>query len=174
MKILIWDNDGTVTGSTTPNDPTKVILPNVAATMKNADFNFIISGFKSPESEMQNFDSEKIAARFAELMIKLPINAAAFSPAIGGVECHVIVKTDEGMHHIKAHEDSRYEDFIGKFKKPEIGMFVVMQDIAQEFFGADIMGATMIGDTWHDKDAAEEFGIEFCWASKIHEGSFTK
>ncbi len=51
-KILIWDNDGTVTGSKDPNDlgnNAKVILSGVEATMLTADFNFIISGFKSPE-----------------------------------------------------------------------------------------------------------------------------
>ncbi len=82
-KILIWDNDGTVTGSKNPNDSTvsaKIILPNVEKTMCTTDFNFIISGFKSPESEAQNFDPEKVSAIFIDLMNKLPINAAAFSP----------------------------------------------------------------------------------------------
>jgi hypothetical protein len=35
-KILIWDNDGTVTGSKNPNDGSvnaKIILPNVEKTM---------------------------------------------------------------------------------------------------------------------------------------------
>ncbi len=45
--------------------------------MLGADFNFIISGFKSPESEAQNFDPEKVIAKFKELMTQLPINAAA-------------------------------------------------------------------------------------------------
>ena len=43
-KILLWDNDGTVTGSKDPNDSTnnaKVIFPGVEATMLNTDFNFI-------------------------------------------------------------------------------------------------------------------------------------
>ncbi len=49
-KIFIWDNDSTVTGSKDPNDlrhNTKVILPGVEAAVLAADFNFIISGFKS-------------------------------------------------------------------------------------------------------------------------------
>ena len=66
-KILIWDNDGTVSGPKNPNNGSvnaKVILPNVEKAMSRADFNFIISGFKSPESESQNFDPEKITAIF--------------------------------------------------------------------------------------------------------------
>jgi hypothetical protein len=75
-KILIWDNDGTVTGSKNPNDisnKAKVILPNVEETMKNSNFNFIISGYKSPESELQNFDVNKIITRFSKLMNQLQL-----------------------------------------------------------------------------------------------------
>ena len=115
QKILLWDNDGTVTGSKDPNDTSgsaKIILPGVEPMMRKANFNFIISGFKSPESEAQNFDPEKIAAKFIDLMKKLPINAAAFSPAIGGVACYIVVKKSDGKVEIrKAHEDLRYKDF---------------------------------------------------------------
>ena len=136
-KILIWDNDGTVTGSKNPNDTrnsAKVIFPNVKETMQNSDFNFIISGYKSPESELQNFDANKIITRFSKLMNQLPINAAAFSPAIGGVECYVLIKKNNKIIIKEAHKDSRYMKYIGKFKKPDIGMFMVIKDIALEEF----------------------------------------
>ncbi len=171
---MIWDNDGTVTDSKDPNDKSnnaKVILPGVEATMLKADFNFIISGFKSPESEAQNFDSKKVIARFKELMNQLPINAAAFSPSIGGVACYVVIKKLDGNLFIKkAHEDPRYAEYIGKFKKPDIGMFIVMRDIVKEEYAQilDKNSAIMIGDTGHDKKAAESFGIDFIEASVIH------
>ena len=56
---MIW----TITGAKDPNDKTsqaKVILPNVIETMQKAEFNLVISGFKSPESEAQNFNPEKV------------------------------------------------------------------------------------------------------------------
>ena len=173
-KILIWDNDGTVTGSKDPNDlrhNAKVILPGVEAAMLASEFNFIISGFKSPESEAQNFDPKKMIEKFKELMTQLPINAAAFSPNIGGVACYVVIKKLDGSIFIKkAHEDERYVEYIGKFKKPDIGMFVVMRDIVREEYGQliDKDSSIMIGDTWHDKMAAESFGINFIEASVIH------
>ena len=49
-KILIWDNDGTVSGPKNPNNGSvnaKVILPNVEKAMSRADFNFIISGLNN-------------------------------------------------------------------------------------------------------------------------------
>lgn len=174
-KILIWDNDDTVTSSENPNDNSinaKVILPNVEKIMCTADFNFIISGFKSPESEMQNFDPEQVTATFVNLMEKLPINAAAFSPSIGGVACYVVIKRfDNSIYIKKAHEDPRYQEFIGQFKKPGIGMFVVIKDIAQEEFG-QIMNknnSIMIGDTWHDEVAANDFGLSFIDAKIVHQ-----
>lgn len=170
-KIILWDNDGTISASKSPNDPTKIILPNIEKTMHSADYNFIISGFASPESEAQNFDPEKTVARFIELMGKLPICATAFSPTIGGVACYVIIKKSDSLIIKKAHNDPRYQKYIGSFKKPGIGMFVVMKDIAQEEFGKTIDGTTslMIGDTWHDETAATTFGIPFLHASSIHE-----
>ena len=170
-KILIWDNDGTVTGSKDPNDRTKIILPNVENVMRRAEYNFIISGYKSPESEAQNFDPEKVIERFKELMTKLPINAAAFSPAIGGVECYVVLKKGDNISIIKAHEDPRYKEYIGEFKKPGIGMFAVMKDVAAEEFGQviDAQSSVMIGDTWHDETAATAFGIAFMDASVVHD-----
>lgn len=174
QKILIWDNDGTVTGSKNPNNSAskaKVILPGVAQTMAKADFNCIISGFKSPESEAQNFDPDKVAAKFIDLMSKLPIKAAAFSPSIGGVACFVVIKKpDDSIVIKKAHEDPRYEKHIGEFKKPGIGMFVVMRDLVREEFGHAINEHTsiMIGDTWHDEAAATSFGIPFMAANMVH------
>lgn len=172
-KIIIWDNDGTISASKDPNDKSaaKIILPNVAETMQEAEFNFIISGFKSPESEMQNYDPDKVIDRFKDLMHKLPINAAAFSPLIGGKGCYVVVKRPNGEIIIKvAHEDAKYKEYIGKFKKPDIGMFAVIRDIAKEEFGQNITSdnTIMIGDTWHDKEAAGRFGINFLHADQIH------
>ena len=172
-KILIWDNDGTVTGSKNPNDTRNsatVIFHNVKETMQNSDFNFIISGYKSPESELQNFDANKIITRFSKLMSQLPINAAAFSPAIGGIECYVLIKKNNKITVKEAHKDPRYIKYIGKFKKPDIGMFMIIKDIALEEFGQIITQNTaiMIGDTWHDEAAARSFGIDFINASIIH------
>ncbi|MBY0281420.1 MAG: hypothetical protein K2W94_04600 [Alphaproteobacteria bacterium] len=173
-KILIWDNDGTVTGSINPNDASdnaKVILPGVRDAMEKADFNFIISGFKFPESEAQNFDPEKVADKFIALMKNLPIQAAAFSPTIGSIACYVVIKRlDNSIVIKKAHEDPRYQNYIGKFKKPGIGMFVVMKDVVFEEYGQIINQETsvMIGDTWHDEEAAKSFGVSFIEASVVH------
>jgi hypothetical protein len=171
-KIILWDNDGTIMGSKSPDDPSKIILPNVEKTMKKAEYNFIISGIATPESEAQNFDPEKVITRFTELMSKLPIKAAAFSPTIGGVACYVVIKkADNNITIKKAHEEPRYKEYIGQFKKPGTGMFVVMRDIAHEEFGQTIneTTSTMIGDTWHDEAAATTFGIPFIHASTVHE-----
>ena len=51
-KILFWDNDGTISASKNPNDPEKIILPNVKTTMEKADINCIISGFKNASSQL--------------------------------------------------------------------------------------------------------------------------
>jgi hypothetical protein len=178
-EILIWDNDGTITGAKNPNDQSdkaKIILPNVKATMEKASYNFIISGFKSLESEAQDFDPEKVKDNFNKLMENLPINAAAFSPSIGGVACYVLIKKLDGnMAFKKAHEEARYEQFIGQFKKPGIGMFMVIKDIAWEEFGQRIEAGNtmMIGDTWHDEKAAQDFGIPFLAAENVHQEAFS-
>lgn len=177
-KILIWDNDGTVSGSHNPLDTSsqaKVILPHVVETMAQADFNCMISGIKNAESEMQNFDPEKIIERFKALMEKLPLKAIAFSPMIGGVACYVVIKKSDGTISVKkAHEDPRYAQYIGEFKKPGIGMFVVMRDVAKEEFDQTIDATTtlMIGDTWHDEQAAKSFGLPFVSAQSVHDGWF--
>lgn len=173
QRILLWDNDGTVTGSKDPNDKrvqSKIILPGVKETMQKADLNFIISGFKSQESELQNFDPEKTASKFIDLMNKLPLSAAAFSPTTGGVACYLVIKKDGKTLYKKAHEESRYKKYIGEFKKPGIGMFVVIKDVALEMFcqTIDAETAVMIGDTWHDEMAAKTFGIPFIDAKIIH------
>lgn len=177
-KILIWDNDGTITRSTDPNDKSnaaKTIFPGVKETMMKADYNFIISGFKSPESEAQNFDPEKVSAKFIKLMQELPINVAIFSPAIGGIACYAVIKDkNNNFTAIKAHENPKYSEYIGRFKKPEIGMFVVLRDYAYIEFGIEINANTslMIGDTWHDEQAAREFGIPFLTAGNVHSEAF--
>ncbi|MBS0185610.1 MAG: hypothetical protein JSS34_04630 [Proteobacteria bacterium] len=172
-QILIWDNDGTVTGSKNPIDPSKIIFPGIEDAMKKAELNFMISGFKSPESESQNFDPEKIISYLKTLMKKLPLSVAVFSPHIGGISCYALIKKNRGDFFLKkAHEDPRYQPYIGHFKKPDIGMFMVLKDIAQEEFG-QILNSTntlMIGDTWHDEAAAKSFGIPFKNAQIIHQG----
>ncbi len=175
-KVIIWDNDGTITSSKNPNDKTskaKVILPGVSQKMALAKFNFVISGFKSPESETQNFDPDAIAEKFIKLMQEFPINAVTFSPTIGGVECYVVIKKNDKISIIKAHENPKYSSYIGKFKKPDIGMFKVISDIALVEFGIkiDSSNSIMVGDTWHDKFAAESFGIPFLEAKFIHTSS---
>lgn len=169
MNIIIWDNDGTVQGARTPNDPNKMILPNVEKTMRAPHtFNVICSGCKTEESEKQNFDPKKVIKNMKSLMQKLPINIVTFSPAIGGVECYVLIKKEEEITVYKAHEDNRYKRFIGQFKKPDVGMFYVIKDVLHEEFNLDISSATMIGDTWHDQHAAKAFGIDFKPAKEIH------
>lgn len=172
--ILIWDNDGTIMGSQDPNDPNKVILPHVQATMSHPHtLNIICSGCKTPTSELQNFNPTQIVQRLTSLMTTLPITAATFSPTIGGVECFVLIKEEDGSFTVhKAHEEERYKQLVGSFKKPGTGMLLVIKDLLQEKFGLSINASTtrMIGDTWHDKEAATAVGIPFVDAKAIHEG----
>jgi histidinol phosphatase-like enzyme len=175
-EIIIWDNDGTITGSQNPHDTTdkaKVILPNVKQVMNASKaVHIICSGCKTPESELQNFDPENVIKRFKALMEQLPVQVAVFSPAIGGTECYVVIKktdSDDIIVH-KAHEDIRYRHLIGQFKKPGVGMLVVIRDILDTEFGITMNAdsAIMIGDTWHDEYAASAMGIQFVDASRIH------
>lgn len=178
--IIIWDNDGTIMGSKNPNDTSdnsKIILPNIENVMRSTRaINIICSGCKTPESELQNFDSENIIKKFTKLMNQLPIQVAVFSPAMGGKECYIIIKkiNSENIKVIKAHEDIRYQEYIGHFKKPDIGMLIVIQDILKEEFNK-IMIATntvMIGDTWHDEHAAFKMNIPFLNAVQVHRVKF--
>jgi hypothetical protein len=173
--IIIWDNDGTVTGSINPNDPTRVILPHVPEVMAASKLNIICSGIKTPESESQNWDPDWIIARFTMMMATLPISMVTFSPAIGGIECWVMIKRSDTTIEIrKAHEDPRYAHYIGQFKKPDIGMLVVIRDIVSELFSdnVDADTAIFIGDSIQDQQAAETFGIPFVDASVVHNGSY--
>lgn len=170
-KVLLWDNNGTISSGKDPNDSGWKIYPNVKKFMTQADYNIIISGCRTPDSEKQDFDPEKVVAQFSELMAELPIRAALFSPFIGGVGCFILLKEENGgMKLIKAHEDPRYRDFIGKFKKPDIGMFKVAEDLIRTEFHISISpdNCCMIGDTWHDEQAAEDFGVSFKEAHKVH------
>ena len=173
-KIIVWDNDGTIMGTHDPNDTNsanKIILPGVRNVMTLAKLNYIISGFKSPESESQNYDVDKIVERFTTLMNKLPVKAALFSPKIGGVECYLLhIEENNEMKLIKAHEDSRYFKLIGQFKKPGIGMFQVLSDFIElkHNIKIDAQNAIMVGDTWHDEKAAQSFGLPFIEAKNIH------
>jgi hypothetical protein len=173
--VLIWDNDGTVMGSANPNDSSnqaRVLLPNVQRIMHtDGVINIICSGCKTPESELQNFDPQRVIERFTALMNTLPISLATFSPAIGGTQCYVVIKrfAQDGPEIRKAHEDARYMHLVGQFKKPGLGMLMVIQDLLQELY--DTQGTNnlfFIGDTWHDEHAARAMTIPFIPAQYIH------
>jgi len=169
-KIIFWDNDGTVSGSVDPNDASgaKVILPGVVDAMQMADFNLIISGVKT-DNEI-DFDGDLLVEKFADMMQKMPIAAAAFSPRAHGAECWVVLFVDGALQTIKAHEDDRYKEYINSFKKPGIGMFVVLSDIVEEFFSRKVgpENSVMIGDLPQDMEGAVAFGIPFVPADFIH------
>jgi len=167
--VLIWDNDGTIQASKDPNDKTKAILPNVKETMDSDNvINIICSGCKTGESEKQNYDALQVIDRFKQLMNTLPISIATFSPAIGGTQCYVIIKRKHSFEIRKAHENSRYKNLIGTFKKPGTGMLVVIRDLLIEMGYSISDNITFIGDSWHDKQAAQDFGIAFLNAKEIH------
>lgn len=173
--ILIWDNDGTVMGSVNPNDTSssaKILLPNVQRIMQtDSVINIICSGCKTPESELQNFDPQRVIERFTVLMNKLPISLATFSPAIGGTQCYVVIKhsSADDFEIRTAHEDQRYMHLVGQFKKPGIGMLMVIQDLLQELYDTeDTTNLFFIGDTWHDEHAARAMAIPFIPAQQIH------
>jgi histidinol phosphatase-like enzyme len=178
QKIIIWDNDGTIMGSKDPHDTTsaaKVILPNVATTMRQKNtLNIICSGMKTPESESQNFDPEKIIAKFTTLMLELPISIAVFSPAIGGTQCWALIKeADNQITIFKAHEDERYRHLIGTFKKPDIGMLVVIKELLREKgIVCDGTNTVFIGDAWQDMKAAHGAQLPFLHAKHIHGMSY--
>lgn len=172
-RVIVWDNNGTIMGSVDPNDPTRKIMPNVKRVMgTEGAFNIICSGCKTAESELQDFDSELIIAKFTSLMNELPLEAAVFSPARGGAECWVLIKRDiNNLEVRKAHEDPRYAQLVGQFKKPGTGMFVVIRDLVAELTSVEMNGenSTMIGDSWHDMVAAYDVGLPFVHAKAIHD-----
>ncbi len=180
-RVIIWDMNGTIVGAKDPNDTTNSawnVLPGVSFLMNQANtINIVCSGGKRPEHESQDFDPEKVVAKFTALMEQLPITAAVFSPANGGTECWVLVKDSccGTVEVIKAHEDLRYEDYIGQFKKPDLGMFVVIRDMLEELeIAMSAENTVMIGDTWHDEVAAQGVGIGFLHANVIHNAAMSK
>jgi hypothetical protein len=172
-SVIIWDNDGTIMGTLDPDDRSheRIILPNVKEVMNKVHaLHIVCSGSKTTKSELQNFDPMKVIDRFTKLMKELPIKAAVFAPTIGGTECWVMIHTNDGLLEVrKAHEDPRYKHLIGKFKKPDSGMFRVIADLVKEFdVNANSQDMIMIGDMWQDEKAAEGAGIEFLDVAKIH------
>lgn len=173
-KIIIWDNDGTIMGSKDPNDPSnkaKIILPNVEKIMRQKNtINIICSGTKTPESESQNYNLEKVIIKFKALMNELPIDISVFSPAIGGSECWVLIKNkNNDFSIIKIHENDQYKELIGTFKKPDVGMLVVIKDLLQERnIICDDTNTIFIGDTWQDMKAAHDVKLPFLYAEHIH------
>lgn len=176
--IVFWDHDGTIVESRNPNDSPqqlRKIMPGIKAAMQAEQKNIIISGFASPESESQDFDPVKIIGNFQSLMKRLPIDMAIFSPKRGGMECYVVIKNGKGFKVIEAHQNSKYKEYIGKFKKPEIGMLIVASDLLVEYLDLEALkdDMVMIGDTWHDQAAAQKFGIKFISADIVHQGDVT-
>lgn len=173
-KILFWDNDGTITGAKNPDDTkgrTKGILPGVEATMKGAQLNIVISGTRTAESNQKDWDVDRVTQMFMDLMRVLPIHMVAFSPLKGGTACYVLIKKPDGAIVMKkAHEEERYQKYQGHFKKPDIGMLVVLKDTAAEEFCVSITptNSLLIGDMDQDKEAAHAFGIPFVDAQMIH------
>jgi hypothetical protein len=174
-RVIIWDNDGTIVGSRNPcdrGDQPNRFLPNVERIMRVPNtLNILCSGCKTTESERQNFDPDMIINKFSKMMSILPLSFATFSPTAGGTQCYVIFKKahTKGVEIHKAHEDPRYKEYIGLFKKPKLGMTVVIKDILKEigYTGAPI-DIIFIGDTWHDQEAAYGAGFTFLYANMIH------
>lgn len=105
----------------------------------------------------------------------LSIKIAVFSPHIGRVSCYVLIQNNDKEVIIKkSHEDKRYKAYIGKFKKPDIGMFVVMKDMAKKVFNQTItsFNTIIIGDSWYEEIAEQTFGILFVDVKQIHETSY--
>ena len=179
-RIIIWDNDGTILGSKNPADNSaaaKVILPGVAYLMNlENSVNIVCSGSKTELIDRQNFDAEKMVEKFTALMEQLPITAAVFAPTIGGTECWVVIKDSccGGVELRKAHEDPRYAEYIGKFKKPDAGMFAVIRDLLAEFdLPMTEANTVVIGDAWQDQAAAKLANLPFIPAQYIH-GTMTE
>lgn len=171
QTVLVWDSDGTVVGPKNPhdqNDHTKIILPGIETAMHQAHFNCMISGTKTPTS--QDYNPEVLIPGFKDIMEKLPVSAIAFSATKEGLDCYVLVKKPNTPLEIrKIHEDPRYQKYRGTFKKPDVGMFIVLRDIAQEFgYPLNATTSLMIGDTKYDEEGAKNFGISFLYAQEIH------
>lgn len=175
IDLIVWDNDGTILGAVENGHARreKVIMPRIEEVMLgHKGLNIICSGCKTEFSETFNFDPVRVINKFKTLMWRLPIEMAVFSPKIGGVECYVVINNDalRMVEVIEVHNDPRYKDWIGRFKKPDVGMFVVIRDLLEERLGARIIAqnALMIGDSWQDERAALDFGIPFLNATHVH------
>ncbi len=121
--ILLWDYDGTIAASKNPTEhqSKKIVLPHVKEAMGKAQFNFVISGYASAESDRQDYDPDPIIERFTLLMDDLPVQLAAFSPLKKGQGCYVVIKEKREVEVFKAHEDVRFKEWVGRFKKTLCG-----------------------------------------------------
>lgn len=189
-KIIFWDNDGTILGSRDPDDQSvkaKTILPNVEKVMENSLLNFIISGIQvEDENTSKDFDPKMMIDRFTLLMQKIPVVAAAFSPKRHGTECYLVFQNPtakNGFTVIEVHNEKQYEKYVGKFKKPDIGMFEVILDFIKKYYNETLVldnlnnnnlkqNIVMIGDMPQDRDAAAAFEIGFIDARAVHQGLF--
>lgn len=164
-KILIWD---TVTAKNKSNynfylSENLFTHDNVKA-MKKAKLNFIVVGEKTPITNEQNFNPERLAITFINLIRNFPINGVVFSPDMKGLTCFAIIKRpDEVLDIRKLHEEISFKKYIGKFKKPDLGMLIALKALTKKEFKVDIdqNSAVIIINSWHDKAAAEEFNIPF-------------
>jgi histidinol phosphatase-like enzyme len=176
VKFVIWDNDGTIKNTTSPDDKratAQETLPNVKTTMENIQLaggmNIVCSGCKRPVNERKNFDPRMIIPKMEALMEELPITMAFFSPIIGGTECWGVIKKGSRFEARPFHQKSEYKKWVGRFKKPDEGMLVVINDILKKEFGAEPTGQIiMIGDMDADRLAAKAVNIPFVHADVIH------
>ncbi|MGN6670741.1 MAG: hypothetical protein ACTHJ4_04310 [Candidatus Nucleicultricaceae bacterium] len=151
----------------------KVIMPHIEEVMlSHKGVNVICSGCKTEFSETFNFDPQRVINKFKMLMWRLPIQMAVFSPKIGGVECYAVVSNYVlGVFEVvEIHNDPRYKEWVGRFKKPDVGMFVVIRDLVREYRGIDVIAENtlMVGDSWQDEKAALDFGLPFLNAKHVH------
>lgn len=177
--VIIWDNDGTILGAA--QDQTmpfqkKILMPRVEEVMMfHKGLNIICSGCKTEFSETVNFDPYRIINKLKTLMWYLPIQIAVFSPKIGGVECYALVYNQAGgsLEVVELHSIARYAEWVGRFKKPDIGMFVVIRDLLYERYNLEFQHhrSVMIGDSWQDEKAALDFGLPFVEAKHVHENT---
>jgi hypothetical protein len=134
---------------------------------QNGGVNIVCSGTKTKESELQNFDPEKIIPKMRLLMEELPITACFFSPAIGVAQCFGATKKETYSFHDK----ETYKGLVNKFKKPDYGMMVVIKDFSQILFENIELSSkdfVVIGDMKADEDAAIKADIDFIHADDIH------
>ena len=111
------------------------------------------------------FDPETLVIpQLRWLMDELPIEAALFSPDPEAKECWMVSQGVDGARLL--HEDKKYSQFSGKFKKPDAGMLLAAMDI----YGYKPEDTVFIGDMDVDEQAAKKAGVKFIHADNVHSG----